>query len=59
MDELVRLTLYVTPELKNKLFDAAKKTRPKTSATRLGSHLLEIALQDLEESEKSQKEKAN
>ena len=46
MSELVRITIYATPELKAQLEQVARENKPKTTISALGSMFLEQGLKD-------------
>lgn len=45
METDVRLTIYMSPDLKEKIFRMAKSTRPKLTASALSVYLLELGLE--------------
>ncbi len=45
MNDDVKLTLYMSPQLKERIFNMAKSTRPKLTASALGVYLLELGLE--------------
>ena len=59
MNDDVKLTLYMPPQLKEKIFTMAKTTRPKLTASALGVYLLELGLEKYVEIEETRKENGN
>ena len=59
MNDDVKLTLYMPPQLKEKIFTMAKTTRPKLTASALGVYLLELGLEKYIELEETRKENGN
>ena len=53
MNDDVKLTLYMPPQLKDKIFTMAKTTRPKLTASALGVYLLELGLEKYMELEET------
>ena len=56
MNDDVKLTLYMSPHLKERIFNMAKSTRPKLTASALGVYLLELGLEKYVELEEARKE---
>ncbi len=59
MNDDVKLTLYMSPQLKERIFNMAKSTRPKLTASALGVYLLELGLEKYVEKEEIRKENGN
>jgi hypothetical protein len=56
MNDDVKLTLYMSPEMKEKIFAMAKSTRPKLTASALGVYLLELGLEKYQEETRNEHE---